>query len=231
LLLDTGDALVGGGILGDSTEGEAIVAGMNLLGYDAMALGPKELALGLDTLRKRAAEAQFPVLSANVVLSGTDELLVPPFAVVEVSGHRVGLVGLTRVPGEPVAGFEVLDPQQAAAHYVPVVAAQAETIVVLTNLAYRPALALAAAVPGIDLVVASLPDQLPRQAVRAPETGTLVVAAEQPVARHTGRRVGRLAVSLGSDGRLSGESWRSVQMDPGIPDDAEMAALLDRYRH
>jgi len=41
-----GDALVGGGILGDITQGEAIVAGMNLMSYDAFALGPKELALG-----------------------------------------------------------------------------------------------------------------------------------------------------------------------------------------
>jgi len=42
LLLDTGDALAGGKRLGDATQGQVIVDGMNLMGYDAMALGPLE---------------------------------------------------------------------------------------------------------------------------------------------------------------------------------------------
>jgi 2',3'-cyclic-nucleotide 2'-phosphodiesterase (5'-nucleotidase family) len=230
LLLDAGDALVGGGLLGDLTQGEAIVAGMNLMGYDAMALGPKELSLGVDILRQRLAEARFPMLSANVVLSGTDDPLAPPYAVLDVGGHPVGIIGLTRPPDTAVDGFQVLDPQTALASYVPRVREQAGTVVLLTNLSYRAAMELAGAVPGIDLVVAALPDQLPRQAIRVPKTGTLIVAAEQPVAKHTGRRLGRLVVTIGSDGKLSGESWESAQMDKSLADDPLMAATLDKYR-
>jgi 5'-nucleotidase/UDP-sugar diphosphatase len=229
LLVDTGDALIGGGSLGDSTQGEAIVAGMNLMGYDAMALGPKELSLGSDLLRRRMQEAKFPMLSANVVLSHTEELLAQPYAIVSADGYRVGLIGLTRVPGVPAGDFRVLDPQQAAERYVPEVAGQADVVVVLTNLEYRAGLALASAVPGIDLLIAALPDQLPQQAVRAPGTGTIVVTAEQPAAGHTGRWVGRLAVTVGSDGALSGESWVAVPMDAMIADDQPMKDLLDRY--
>jgi 2',3'-cyclic-nucleotide 2'-phosphodiesterase (5'-nucleotidase family) len=231
LLLDAGDALIGGGLLGDATQGEAVVAGMNLMGYDAMALGPKELSLGPDVLRKRMAEAEFAVLSANVVFEDTEQLVARPYMVLEVSGHRMGIIGLTRMPEVPQAGFQVLDLQQAAARYVPEVAEQAETVILLTNAGYRTALAIAGAVPGIDLAVASLPDQLPRAAVRAPETGTIAVAAEQPVARHTGRRVGRLVVTIGTDGSMSGESWESVQMDKSLADEPQMTMLLDKYRN
>jgi 2',3'-cyclic-nucleotide 2'-phosphodiesterase (5'-nucleotidase family) len=229
LLLDTGDALVGGGKLGDQTKGKVIVAGMNLMGYDAMALGPRELSLGLDLLRQRMDEADFPMLSANVVLSGTGELLAEPYAILEMGDHRIGILGLTRVPGTPKSGFQVLDPQQAVAQYVPEIAEQADTVVLLSSLRFQDALALVDAVPGVDLLVASLPEQLPNQVVHSPDTGTLAVVAEFPAPRHTGRRVGRLLVTVEDDGTLSSESWQSRSMDRQIADDPEMAELLVSY--
>jgi 2',3'-cyclic-nucleotide 2'-phosphodiesterase (5'-nucleotidase family) len=228
--LDCGDALIGGGLLGDATRGEAIVAGMNLMGYDAMAIGPNELSLGLETLRRRLAEAEFPMLSANVVLAGSGELLAQPYAILEVGGHRMGVIGLTRMPKEPVPGFEVLGLQQALARYVPEVAEQADTVIVLTNTRYRAAMKIVGAVPGADLLITGLPGQLPQSAVRIPKVGTLVVTAEQPVARHTGRLVGRLEVRLGGDGSLSGETWTTTWMAKTIADDFEMVALLAGYQ-
>ncbi len=230
MLLDSGDALIGGGALGDKTKGEAIVAGMNLMAYDAMALGPKELSLGLDLLRQRMKEAEFPILSANVVLSGTQELVAQPYVILERGGHRLGVIGLTRVPDKPQAGFQVLDPEQAAARYLPQVSAKADTVILLTNMSYQTALELAGAVQGIDLVVAALPGQLPRQVAKAPVTGTMVVVAEQPVAKHTGRQVGGLVVTLGADGTLSDPVWEVVPMSGQIADDPQMKALLNKYR-
>lgn len=230
MLLDTGDALVGGGLLGDATQGAVIVAGMNLMGYDAMALGPIELTLGPETLRQRMEEAEFPVLSANVVLSDTDELLAEPYAILQIGDHRVAVIGLTRVPAGPVSGFSVSDPQQAAARYVAEVATQADTVFLLTNLEYRAGLALAGIVPDIDLLIAALPRQLPGEAVRPSGGGALVVTAEQPLPRHSGRRVGRLAVTLNSDGSLLRESWSSVAMDGSFADDVAMQRLLEGAR-
>jgi 5'-nucleotidase/UDP-sugar diphosphatase len=203
---------------------------MNQVGYDAMALGIKELSLGPDVLRQRMDEAQFPLLSANVEVSGSGELVAPAFVILEMGGRRLGVIGLTPQPDNPLRDFRVLDPQQAAAQVIPQVAAQADTVVVLTSLTYRAGLALAEAVPGIDLLIAALPMQLPEQAVRAANTGTLVVVAEQPAPAHTGRRIGRLAVTLETDGSLGSESWTSVWMDNTLVDDLLMATLLDSYR-
>ena len=228
LLLDTGDALVGGGPLGDYTKGEVIVDGMNHMGYDAMALGPKELGLGQDTLRQRLEEAEFPMLSANTVLSGTQDLVAQPYSIVQVGNHRIGVIGVTRIPDGRLGVFQVLDPVQAALEYVPQVAAQSDVVVLLTNMPYRPAISLAQAVPGIDLVVAALPTQLPDKALRT-SNGALVITAEQPLPRHAGRRVGRLVVTAGSDGALSDESWQSVSMGPQIPDDPLMTLLLEKH--
>lgn len=210
--------------------GEAVVAGMNLMGYDAMALGPNELSLGATLLRQRMQEARFPMLSANVLSSDTKELVAAAYVVLELGSYRVGVIGLTRQSDEVLADFEVLDPQESAASLVPEVVELADTVVLLTNLQYRAAIELVQAVPDIDLVVAALPGQLPENAARVSGTGTLAVTAEQVLPRHAGRRVGRLVVSLGSDGSLSGQSWSSQPMGSDVADDPEMTILLDSYR-
>jgi 2',3'-cyclic-nucleotide 2'-phosphodiesterase (5'-nucleotidase family) len=230
LVVDTGDALVGGGRLGDQTQGQAVVAGMNLMGYDAMALGPNELSLGPEVLQERMGEARFPMLSANVVLSDSGELVAPPYAVLPIGGRSLGIIGLSRSLAEPVRGLQVLEPQAALERYLPEVTAQADWVVVLTNLAYHQGVTLAAAVPGIDLLVAALPRQLPAGAVRAPGTGTIVVTAEQPFPRHSGRRVGTLLLAEGADGGPSPQAWSSISMDASFPDDLVMGLLLDSFQ-
>jgi 2',3'-cyclic-nucleotide 2'-phosphodiesterase (5'-nucleotidase family) len=207
-----------------------VVAGMSLMGYDAMALGPKELSLGPDVLRQRMEEASFAMLSANVVMTGTQELLAPPYVVLEVGDRRVGILGLTRQTNEVHPSFQVLDPYQAVVRYLSELSEQVNVVVLLTNLPYRAALALVGGVPGVNVAIAALPGQLPSQVVEAPHTRTMVVTAEQPVRRHAGRRVGRLVVTLQGDGILSTESWDTVPMGPEIRDDLDMQKLLDEYR-
>jgi len=216
--------------LGTNTQGEVIIAGMNLMGYDAMALGPKELSLGIDLLRWRMGDASFPILSANVVLTGTQDLVAEPYTILDIVGHKVGVIGLTRVEAAAPSGFQLLDPQEALKRYLPEVREQAGTVILLTNLENNAALALARAVPGIDLVVGALPSQFPTQSVRVPNTGTLVVVADMASIGHSGRCVGILHATLGSDGSLTEESWSTHWIDKSIADDPAMQVLLDKYR-
>jgi 2',3'-cyclic-nucleotide 2'-phosphodiesterase (5'-nucleotidase family) len=210
--------------------GEVIVAGMNLMGYDAMALGPKELSMGGELLQARMDEAQFPILSANSLWSSTVELVAEPYTLLQVGSRRIGVIGLTRLPDVEYPDFEVLEPKESLSQYVTEVEEQVDTVLLLTNLPYKSALEMVEDVPGVDLVVAALPGQLPERAVRVPATGTLAVTAEQALPRHAGRRVGRLAVTVGRDGSLGGEAWASIPLGPQVADDLEMEVLLDGYR-
>jgi 2',3'-cyclic-nucleotide 2'-phosphodiesterase (5'-nucleotidase family) len=199
---------------------------MNLMGYQAMALGPKELSLGWDVLQQRLEEAQFPLLSVNAVVSDTGELLVAPYAILEIGPFQVGVLGLTRLMQEPPDGIRVLDPLDALERYVPQLAAQVEVVVLLTNVRYRQALTLVRSVSGIDLLVAALPDQLPDKVIRTPDTGTWAIVADHPSPRHTGRRVGHLEVTIQGDGSLVDPSWVSLWLDAKFADDPEMKELL-----
>ena len=125
LLLDAGDALHGSPLEriwreGSRTTPEPVVAAMNALGYDAMAIGNHEFDAGRGSLDSAAARARFPFLGANVVDARTGRPAYGTSVVREVGGVRIGIIGLT-TPAVPqlmdsslVRGLRFLDPLQVA---------------------------------------------------------------------------------------------------------------------
>jgi 2',3'-cyclic-nucleotide 2'-phosphodiesterase (5'-nucleotidase family) len=229
MLLDAGDAWVGGGELGDLTKGKVIVEAMNYVGYDAMALGPRELTLGVDTLSARLKETDFPVVSANVVRSDTGRPIVPAYTFIDRGGHRIAVIGLTRPETPAPAGFEIGAPLPALQKALAEVQRQTSAIILLTNIDLDEAQKLVQQVPDVDLVVGSPGEYAPDHAIQVPGTGALAVTAEKPSPRHTGRRVGRLQVTLGADGNLTDPQWTTQALDDSFSDDGGMNRLLEPY--
>ena len=93
--------------------GEDIVAGMNLMGYDAMAIGPVDLKLGAAALRQRMSEAEFPLLSANVLWRGDRGYVGDSYTILQAGSYRIGVIGLTRLPDGELFDYEFLDPEGA----------------------------------------------------------------------------------------------------------------------
>jgi 2',3'-cyclic-nucleotide 2'-phosphodiesterase (5'-nucleotidase family) len=231
LLLDAGDSLFGDRFLGQQTQGKGVVEAMNLMGYDAMALGGGDMRLGLDTLRQRMAEAEFPFLSANVVLSGTETPFTEPYIIKEMGDHRVAIIGLTE-PGaaDAVLGaVTVLNPIETARRYVAEVSAKASTIIVLSHIGMKGNIKLAEEVEGIDLIVSGAGQMSVDQAVQSETTGTLIVQAEVPSPGHAGRRIGVARLQMDSQGEVTSHQWTVVSLTPDFADDPEMRDLLSTY--
>ena len=98
LVLSGGDNWTGPAI-STWSEGRSMVEAMNAMQYDASAVGNHEFDFGLDVIKARAEEADFPYLSANTRwrsngLTPTD-LGILPYTVTTVNDIRVGIVGLT----------------------------------------------------------------------------------------------------------------------------------------
>ncbi len=105
LLLDSGDTIQGTPLVyyhnrRNNQPPDPMMVAMNALKYDAMAVGNHEYNFGLKVLEKARGEAHFPWLSANTYRKGTDQTAYDPYVVREVSGVRVGILGLT-TPGVP----------------------------------------------------------------------------------------------------------------------------------
>jgi 5'-nucleotidase/UDP-sugar diphosphatase len=238
LILDAGDSLSGDVDPARATQGQTSVAAMNRLGYDAMALGPQDLALGLSVLRERIAEANFAVLSANAVETATGRPVATPYVVRELdgSGLRVGIIGLSSGPGD--AQVSVADPLETAEKIVPEVAAEAEVVIVLSHAGLATDQRIAETVPGIDVIISGA-SYVPGGAGEAtafetpwyaPTTGVLVVQADDPSPGHTGRRLGVARLSFDSEGQVTEQTWQRLLLGQEIADDAEMAQWVEEVK-
>ena len=110
LLLDSGD-MWSGTLMCDRSEGSLGIAAYNALGYDAAAVGNHEFDYGpigpertggsdpFAALKKRLTEANFPILSSNLVDKATQERPdwpnLKPSVLIERGGFKVGIVGAT----------------------------------------------------------------------------------------------------------------------------------------
>ncbi len=181
LLLDSGDtiegspveALVFSGAIPD--EGDPIIRAMNLVRYDAMAVGNHEFNFGLERLEKSRRLARFPWLSANIVAKDGKPAFAP-YLVKEVAGLRVGILGLTTKnvpfwePAAHIAGLKFLDTVETAKRYVPILRGKEKcgAVIVITHQGFErdlatgrengssaenQAYAIATEVPGIDLLL------------------------------------------------------------------------------
>lgn len=166
LLLDGGDVNTG---VPESDLQDAVpdFRGMNLLGYDAMAVGNHEFDKPLGVLRMQRDLAKFPMLSANIYDRG--ERMFAPYKVFNVGGLRVGVMGLTTedtskmVSPDNIKNIEFRSVIQEAAKVVPELRRKADVVIAATHMGHyqngnagtqSPGdVEMARAVNGIDLVV------------------------------------------------------------------------------
>jgi 5'-nucleotidase / UDP-sugar diphosphatase len=162
LVISSGDMWTGPAV-STSLEGESMVDVMNALGYRTATLGNHDFDFGQQAIRERRAEAGFPFLGANIRLRRTGALpdYVEPYALIDVNGIRVGVLGVTTaetpVDTRPtnVADLEFRPYAEALETYVPEMrAAGADLILVAGHICGSEAEALAplASTLGIPLI-------------------------------------------------------------------------------
>ena len=119
VLATSGGDSISPSLLSSFDEGAHMIALLNMVGLDAMALGNHEFDFGPEVTRARIAEANFTILSNNALepdgtlIDGVAENLM-----IEVGDHTVGVFGLTTdgtavksSPGDVIFG----DPVEVAA--------------------------------------------------------------------------------------------------------------------
>ena len=161
LTFDVGDLWVGT-FASNRDQGKTTIAAMNLIGYDAMTLGNHDFDQGVAVVQARAGEAKFPVLVANIVESATGQVpaWAKPYIVKEVGGMRFGIIGLgyTSTPAisskvKELQVFKFVDELEAVKQILPEVKSKSDFIVVVSHAGFDRDQQIAAAVPGIDVIV------------------------------------------------------------------------------
>jgi 5'-nucleotidase/UDP-sugar diphosphatase len=166
LLLDGGDVNTGVPE-SDLQEAEPDFKGMNMLGYDAMAVGNHEFDKPPAVLDKQRQWARFPLLSANIYRDG--QRMFEPWRIFERGGQRIAVIGLTTddtqkmVLPDHIRGVEFRKPIDEVAKILPDVRGQADMVIAVTHMGHYPDgsrgvnapgdVEMARAVQGLDLIV------------------------------------------------------------------------------
>ncbi|MBN1639703.1 MAG: hypothetical protein JXA09_00615 [Anaerolineae bacterium] len=209
-----------------STQGKSSIEVMNQMGYDAAALGEGDLAqLGVDLIRQRMAEAQFPVLSANVYVAATGELLAAPYRVTQVGPYRVALIGLTGVA--EVAGVEIVDPLEAVQPVVASLADHADIVVLISHAGLDVNEEIARTVAGIDVIVSGGGQRMTMVLASFGE-GTAIVHADVAMPGHAGRRLGVGTFRFDAEAQLRGSQWESRALTPDVADDLALLRWVEQ---
>lgn len=166
LLLDGGDVNTG---VPESDLQDAVpdFRGMNLLGYDAMAVGNHEFDKPVATLKMQRGLLKFPMLAANIYEDG--KRMFDPYKVFSFDGLRVGVMGLTTedtrrmVSPDNIRNIQFRTAIDEARTVVPELRGKADIVIAATHMGHyengnhgtqAPGdVLMARAVKGIDLIV------------------------------------------------------------------------------
>jgi len=115
LLVDVGDMWQGTPI-GNKTEGEAVIAYFNSIGYDLAVPGNHDFDMGRDLAERLAHQSNFPWLCANLVDEATGEVVdwCRPTLMLDYAGVKIGVIGIITPATaqmsfpENIAGLEFL---------------------------------------------------------------------------------------------------------------------------
>ncbi len=166
LLLDGGDVNTG---VPESDLQDAVpdFKGMNLLGYDAMAVGNHEFDKPPSVLKMQRELVNFPMLAANIYSRGAR--MFAPYRIFDLGGVKVAVLGLTTEDTQKMAhpdnlkNIEFRNPITEAAKVVPELRNQADVVIAATHMGHyqngdhgtqAPGdVEMARTVGGLDLVV------------------------------------------------------------------------------
>lgn len=241
LALDAGNALFK--TLADGQEAaakpraELLLEQLGAQGYTAMAVGQRDLVLGVDFLKKKTKGAKFKLLSANLV-DAKGQPLFPASVVTSVGGLKVGIIGVSPASPDPQApaggsdGAAFLPPGVRGLPVGPAVAAEVkrlrkadpvDLVVLLAAVPYVESVRLAQGTEGVDFVVQSHDGRGVGMAQRQ-GVSTLVPPGER------GRQVAKLEVSVEGTGPFSDLSDANRARESQRMVEANIARVNDRLK-
>lgn len=256
LLVDPGD-IMQGSLLSNLTQGEATIATYNAMGYKVATFGNHEFDWGQTILSDRAAQADFPFVTANIVLNDTGNCATAgwtppafadaPYQIFEVGAApdnvKVAFIGVTTAETPTItiaaatAGLCFKDAAESIIHYYDAMkAAGADVIVVLSHLGYTDGgYGYGIPVYGDQTLAAKLNTAgkpvhliIGGHSHTNLATATTVGATKVVQAHYNGRRVGRADVTVGTDGSVA-INWISQGIGTGDPQDPAVLAVVNTY--
>lgn len=229
LLLDAGDWYQGTPE-GTLSKGEAVIAAMNALRYDAAALGNHEYDNGRENAKRLVSHLKAPVVGSNVIdlATGKPEKGLREHLILRRGRTAVGLTGIL-TPNMPTLTFEknilglnFRDPAENLRGVLPKLkAGDPDLVVVISHNGFSEDKAVADSVAGIDVIIGGHSHT---------PVDTAWVGAHKTIVVQTGGKaatVGRLDLLVSPEGGVDTFVWQIVPLlVKAFPEDPAMQKVV-----
>lgn len=240
LLINTGDTIQGSAEA-LFTRGAAFVEVLNQFGIDYFAPGNWDFVYGTERFLELFAPSQplanWHALAANLYFDGepygdkTGQRVLPPYALREIGGLRVGILGFTTDRGpnalgkHPTRGFRMSGGEDELREFIPLLREREHinALIMASELGLANNSRLAQLYSGVDAVLSSDMHELTRVPVTL-DNGTLLVEEGQD-----GTVIGEIELEF-IDGRLTGKRFTSHTIDDSIAPDPQIAERVNAIR-
>ena len=225
LALDCGDTIHGTNVVVRS-RGQALVPILNRLAFDAMT-AHWEFAYGPERFEEIVGQLDYPMLAINCYRQETGNLAFPPYIVKEISGLRVGVVGIAAtivdkvMPPHFSEGLRFTLGREELPGYVAELREKegVDVIVVLSHLGFPQEMKLCREVDGIDVLLSGhTHNRLNRPVV---VNGAILMQS----GCH-GSFLGRLDLEVDGD-RVTGYRHELITVGEGIDPKMDVQCLVD----
>lgn len=227
-MVDSGNLLVEGGSLSDLDEkavqqqklkASLIAASYAKMGYDAVNVGPYDLALGVGFLKSLEKAYRIRFISTNLV-DPKGRFLFQPYLVKNVGHRRVAIFGIadrTTVPSS--ASVYAADPAESIKRAVTQIRGKADFLVALTEQESAQDRRLAEALPDLNLILRGKSGDLPRDPILIGKTTIFEIG-------NRGQRVGKITIA---GGKTEIPRWEVAEMDKAVGEDPGIRAMIAGY--
>ncbi len=119
-------------------------------GFDAVAVGERDLSYGVRALKSQA-EAGLPIVCANLYENGAR--VFPPFVIKRIRGARVGVVALLGEKPRELEGVELRDPAIEGREALERARRECDRVILLAHMGREKLLEILPSLEGFDIVI------------------------------------------------------------------------------
>jgi hypothetical protein len=210
----------------DIEKGVSMLRGMELMGYDVVNIGDRELYQGLGNFRNMMNKSPLKFISANLYDKESGEPLADRYAIFEINGLKVGVTGflddLTKLGPEyreDLERIEVKDPIESLTEVMEKLTDDSDLQIVLSRYHVPQTKELAIQLEGIDVMVVC---QSTSPSKDLYEEGGVVII--QPGRK--GQYIGAVTLDITPDRTIGSYVGGAVLLDNQVPSDPKMAEFV-----
>ena len=233
----TGDPTVPG-----QKQTDALIEGMNRLGYRVVGVGPRELNHGWDPFVSRRARSKFPWVSANLVFKDSAQPIVDPFQVIELPLRKGAKAKSVKIAftsvtmnnpaflrnGPEGRAIVTVDPAAAVGGIIAAMREKADLVIVLSGIDLAKGRDLARKVKGIDFIIGGF-GGVQTRIDDFPEDSMIGKTRIQYVGDQ-GKNLGEVRLVFDGKRVVTSAQRTVVGLTREWPDDPELAELMTATR-